>query len=428
MFGDIGNGYIGMMVNYGKEPIMPWKESTTMSQRREFVHLAMTEEVNMQGLCRRFDISAKTGYKWLHRYQEEGEKGLQDRSRRPHTSPNQTPPSKEQDVLAVRHTHPAWGGRKIQRRLNDKGHKSVPCPSTITAILHRHGCIDPSESSKHTPWQRFSAIGRSAYGGEAPAPNLPAFGGMDFKGHFLLQNHRRCHPLTVEDHHSRYALGLFACPGETMEIVQPHLITLFHTYGFILNGHVLRVYPDGFTVNGLPHRILCDNGPPWATRDDYRYTKLTVWLIRLGITVSHSRVCHPEILGKDERFHRTLHVELIGTKTFVDWDDSQRHFDQGRMVYNFQRPHEALGLATPASRYQPSPREFPDPLPPIEYNSCDIVRKVQAKGEISFHSRVFKVGRAFTGYPVALRPTLTDGIFDVYFCNQRIVTINLSNK
>jgi len=397
MFGDIGNSYIGMMVNYGKEPIMPWKESTVMSQRREFVHLAMTKEIKMRSLCQRFDISTKTGYKWLHRYEEEGEEGLQDRSRRPHTSPNRTPPSKEQEVLRVRHTHPAWGGRKIQRLLKDRGQKSVPCPSTITAILHRHGCIDPAESSKHTPWQRF----------EAPAPNL--MWQMDFMGHFLLQNNRRCHPLTVEDDHSRYALGLFACPGETREIVQPRLISLFRTYG-------------------LPHRILCDNGQPWGTREEYRYTKLSVWLIRLGITVSHSRVCHPQTLGKDERLHRTLQVEVIGTKSFADWDASQRHFDKWRMVYNFERPHEALGLATPASRYQPSSREFPDPLPPIEYNSRDIVRKVQGKGEISFHGCVFKVGRAFTGYPVALRPTLTDGLFDVYFCHQKIYTINMNEK
>jgi transposase InsO family protein len=404
MFGDIGNSYIGMMVNYGfilngftmngKEPIMPWKENTVMGQRREFVHLAKTEEVKMRSLCRRFDISTKTGYKWLHRYEEEGEEGLQDRSRRPHTSPNRTPPSKEQDVLAVRHAHSSWGGRKIQRLLNDRGQKSVPCPSTITAILHRHGCIDPAESSKHTPWLRF----------EAPEPNL--LWQMDFKGHFLLQNHARCHPLTVEDDHSRYALGLFACSGETMLIVQPHLISLFRTYG-------------------LPHCILCDNGQPWGTKDEYRYTKLSVWLIRLGIAVSHSRVSHPQTLGKDERLHRTLRAELIGTKTFVDLDDTQRHFDQWRMVYNFERPHEALALAVPASRYQPSPREFPDPLPPIEYNNSDIVRKVQGKGEISFYGRVFKISKAFAGYPVALRQTLTDGLFDVYFCTQRISTINL---
>jgi transposase InsO family protein len=395
MFGDMGNTYIGMMGNYGKEPIMPWKESTTMSQRREFVHLAMTRDVKMRGLCRRFDISAKTGYKWLHRYQEEGEEGLQDRSRRPHTSPYRTPPSKEQDVLAVRHAHSTWGGRKIQRWLTDRGQKSLPCPSTITAILHRHGAIDPTESSKHIPWQHF----------EAPEPNT--LWQMDFKGHFPLLNLLRCHPLTVVDDHSRYALGLDACAGETMDIVQPHLTRLFRTYG-------------------LPQRILCDNGQPWGTRDEYRYTKLSVWLIRLGIAVSHSRVCHPETLGKDERFHRTLRTELIRTKAFTDLDDCQRHFDQWRMIYNFERPHEALAMAVPASRYRPSPCEFPDPLPPIQYNSSDIVRKVQGKGEIFFHGRIFKVGKAFAGYPVALRPTSTDGLFMVYFCTQHISTINMN--
>jgi transposase InsO family protein len=397
MFGDMGNSYIGMMVVNGKEPIMPWRESTPMSERREFVHLAITGEMKMRGLCRRFGISAKTGHKWLRRYREEGEEGLGDRSRRPHTSPNRTPLNKEQAVLAARHAHSTWGGRKIQRWLTDRGEKSLPCPSTITAILHRHGCIDPAESSKHTAWQRF----------EAPAPNL--LWQMDFKGHFLLQNHLRCHPLTVEDDHSRYSLGLFACPVETMEIVQPRLISLFRTYG-------------------LPHRILCDNGQPWGTRDEFRYTKLTVWLIRLGIAISHSRVCHPETLGKDERFHRTLRVELLGTNTFVDLADTQRHFDQWRMVYNFERPHEALDMQVPASRYQPSSREFPDPLPPIQYDSTDLVRKVQGKGEIFFHGRVFQVSRAFAGYPVALRPTLTDGLFNVYFCHQKIYTINMNEK
>jgi hypothetical protein len=121
-------------------------------------------------------------------------------------------------------------------------------------------------------------------------------------------------------------------------------------------------------------------------------------------------------------------VELLGTKTFVDLADTQRHFDQWRMVYNFERPHEALDMEVPASRYQPSPREFPDPLPPIQYDSTDFVRKVQGKGEIFFHGRVFQISRAFKGYPVALRPTSTDGLFNVYFCTQQISTINLNDS
>jgi len=375
---------------------MPWKESTPMSERREFVELALTGDVNMRCMCRRFGISAKTGYKWLGRYRECGEEGLRDRSRRPHASPYHTITSMEQAILKVRESHPAWGGRKIRTWLNGKGYESLPSPSTITAILHRYGAIDPVESAKHTSWQRF----------EAPQPN--ALWQMDFKGHFPLVNRLRCHPLTVVDDHSRYALGLEACARETREIVQPLLTKLFRTYG-------------------LPHRILCDNGQPWGARDEYRYTKLSVWLIRLGIEVSHSRVCHPETLGKEERFHRTLHTELLHTRTFVDLNDCQRHFDQWRNLYNFERPHEALNMQVPANRYQPSPCEFPDPLPPIQYDTTDFVRKVQGKGEIFFHGRVFQVSRALAGYPVALRPTSIDGIFNVFFCTQKISTINLND-
>jgi transposase InsO family protein/transposase-like protein len=404
MFGEMGNTYIGMIVRYGKEPIMPWKESTVLDQRREFINLALSEDANIRFLCRRFGISAKTGYKWLNRYGEGGASALHDCSRRPHNSPYRTAASMEQAVLAVREAHPAWGGRKIRAWLsqfgswgNGRGHHPLPSPSTITAILHRCGAINPVESSKHMPWQRF----------EAPVPN--ALWQMDFKGHFPLLNRLRCHPLTVVDDNSRYALGVDACAGETKEMVQPHLTRLFRTYG-------------------LPRCILCDNGQPWGTRDEYRYTKLSVWLIRLGIAVSHSRVCHPETLGKNERFNRTLRVELISTKTFTDLDDCQRHFDQWRMIYNFERPHETLAMGVPASRYQPSPREYPNPLPPIEYNHSDTVRKVQGKGEIFFRGRVFKVSRAFAGYPVALRPTSTDGLFNVYFCTQQISTINLNDK
>jgi transposase InsO family protein len=397
MFGDMGNTYIGMIVRNGKEPIMPWKESTVLDRRREFVNLALSEDANIRFLCRRFGISAKTGYKWLSRYVEGGASALHNCSRRPHNSPYRTAASMEQAILAVREAHPAWGGRKIRRWLKDRGHHSLPSPSTITAILHRCGAINPVESTKHKPWQSF----------EAPLPN--ALWQMDFKGHFPLLNRLRCHPLTVVDDHSRYALGVEACARETKEIVQPHLTRLFRIYG-------------------LPRCILCDNGQPWGTRDKYRYTKLSVWLIRLGIVVSHSRVCHPETLGKNERFNRTLRVELISAKTFTDLDDCQRHFDQWRMIYNFERPHETLAMDVPASRYKPSPREYPNPLPPIEYNHSDTVRKVQGKGEVFFRGRVFKVSNAFAGYPVAIRPTSTDGLFNVYFCTQQISTINLNVK
>ena len=142
-------------------------------------------------------------------------------------------------------------------------------------------------------------------------------------------------------------------------------------------------------------------------------TPLTVWLLRLGVGVRHGRPWHPQTQGKQERFHRTLKAEVLTGPVFGDFAKVQTRFDQWRQVYNHERPHQALGMAVPASRYQVSPRTFPEVLPAIEYGPGDIVRKVQDQGKISFQNRDFRVGKAFRGYPVAVRPTLQEGVFTV---------------
>ncbi|NUY36145.1 helix-turn-helix domain containing protein, partial [Paraburkholderia sp. JPY303] len=135
---------------------MPWNPRNTMNLRLEFVNLALQEGANRRELCRRFGISAKTGYKWLARHaQGDSATALGDRSRRPLQSPARTTPSVEQQVVELRQAHPAWGGRKISRRLRDQGHMDVPAPSTVTGILHRHGLIEDAASAAATPWQRF---------------------------------------------------------------------------------------------------------------------------------------------------------------------------------------------------------------------------------------------------------------------------------
>ncbi|MFN0159109.1 MAG: IS481 family transposase [Bacteroidota bacterium] len=374
---------------------MPWKAVSAMSLRLEFVRLAMNESSNIRSLCRRYAISPKTGYKWIDRYREAGAKALEDRSRRPHYSPCQTAPGVEQMILRLREKHPAWGARKLRARLLMQGYGELPSISTITTILHRHGCINPVDTKKHQPYQRF----------EATEPNL--LWQMDFKGDFPML-HGRCYPLTVLDDYSRFSLGLVACSNQRRETVQEHLIVTFRRYG-------------------LPQRILTDNGGPWGSCGHEAYTELGVWMIRLGISLSHSRICHPQTLGKDERFHRTLKAEVIAARSFESTDHCQDTFDAWRTMYNFERPHEALAMAVPASRYSHSPREYPESLPPFDYGRHDIVRKVQAKGEISFHGKEFKVGKAFRGYHVAVRPTTTDGTFNVFFYHEHIAQISLNN-
>ncbi len=170
--------------------------------------------------------------------------------------------------------------------------------------------------------------------------------------------------------------------------------------------------------------MTMDNGSPWGNPGLLPYTVLTLWLIRLGIRVSHSRPYHPQTQGKDERFHRTLKTELLARVPLLDAAQAQSSFDAWRQVYNQERPHAALNMQTPARRYRISSRAFPETLPPIEYPAGDEVRRVQGKGEISFKGHLFGLCQPLHGQPVALRPTSTDGLWQVFFCHHHIADID----
>jgi transposase InsO family protein len=334
-------------------------------------------------LCRQFRISSRTAYKWLKRYEEDGEAGLGDRSRRPKHIFHQTVKEMEAKVVEVR-AETGWGGRKIARVLLDQGYEGVPHPNTITDILRRAGKLEGEECQKHKPVERF----------ERGCAN--ELWQMDFKGHFPMEQ-GRCHALTVLDDHSRYCVGLRACGDERSRTVKSQLESIFRQYG-------------------LPEAILCDNGTSW--RGGYAQkglSQISVWLIRLGVSVLHGRPRHPQTQGKDERFNRTLKQELLQNTTFVDLQDSQYRFDVWRDRYNLIRPHEALALDAPFRHYQPSQRPFPEILPPLEYPANALVRKIHTTGEVTYLDKEYRVGKGLIGEYVELRPTETDGSFDVYF-------------
>lgn len=379
---------------------MPWKEVSMVDQRREFVRLAASGEVSKAELCRRLGISRDTGHRLLREHAEQGDAALLRRSRRPHASPRQSAPAMEQAVLSLRERHPAWGGRKLARRLRDLGHSAVPAPSTITAILRRHDRLGPGMAAGQQPWQRF----------ERAEPN--ELWQMDFKGHFALRD-GRCHPLTVLDDHCRYALGLRACADERETTVRGQLIALFRRYG-------------------LPQAMLCDNGPPWGATGQTMangaraFTRLEVWLMRHGIDTRHGRPRHPQTQGKDERFHRTLGIEVLQMRQpIADLPTAQAAFDAWRDVYNHERPHDALGLDTPASRYRPSPVAFPETAPEPQYDAADLIRRVRRDGSISFKGCYRPICQGFAGQTIALRPTAQDGLWVVFFSRFAITQIDL---
>ena len=373
---------------------MPWRELTVIDQREEFVKLALMPGANLSELCRRFGIARSNGHKWLGRYLAEGREGLADRSRRPHHSPARTEAAVEAEVLRVREeSNNAWGGRKIAHVMEREGAASVPSISTITAILGRHGRLGQRASEHPGPYQRF----------ERAQPN--ELWQMDYKGDFALSRGQRCHPLTVIDDHSRYALCAQACDNEQDHPTRERLAAVFRRYG-------------------LPDAMLMDNGSPWGDSGGGRFTAFAVWLLRLGIRVTHGRPYHPQTQGKDERLHRTIKAE-IALDRLADLDDCQRALDRWRHVYNHHRPHQAIGMATPSERYRVSERPFPEILPPVEYGSDDIVRKVDAAGDISFKSRRIRLGKPFRGERIALRQAATDGVFSIHFGAHQIGTVDL---
>ena len=272
-----------------------------------------------------------------------------------------------------------------------------PAPSTVTGILRRNGIELGRQGGGTQPFIRF----------EHAAPN--DLWQMDFKGDVAMQQ-GRLHPLTVLDDHSRFSVALEACPDQTAGTVRERLIKAFRRYG-------------------LPRCIAVDNGPPWG--DGGRgegFTGLTVWLIEQAIAVAHSRPLHPQTLGKDERFHRTLKAEAMAGPPFAGIAAAQTAFDRFRHSYNSERPHQALGGNVPIARYQPSRRDFMEVVAPFDYAETDIVRRVQNGGRIAALGRDLRIGRAFVGKLVALRPTATDGLFDAFFRHQKITSFDLTQS
>jgi transposase InsO family protein len=321
---------------------------------------------------------------------------LEERSRRPHFQPHKTESALEQRIIELRQKHPAWGGRKLRRRLLDLGFDQIPAASTITEILRRHDLLDPHHPSAQGPWQRF----------DHPSPN--DLWQMDFKAPLPTVRNGLCYPLTLLDDHSRFSLAIAPCVDQRLGTVQRALQQVMERYG-------------------LPQAILCDNGIPWHGADPAcSFSALSVWLLRVGVDVWHGRPYHPQTQGKEERFHRTFGLELLDrTTAWLDHQHCGQEFERFRDCYNLERPHQALQLAVPASRYRPSARLFPAQLPQAQYLAEDQVRLVRAKGEVKFQGKLYYIGQAFGGLCIAFRPTRQDGCFELFFSWKKIGFLDL---
>jgi transposase InsO family protein len=367
---------------------MPWKESRIMNERMKFVGDVLKGERTMTELCRTYGIARKTGYKWMERYQVAGPSGLEDLTHRPKKCPQATPEEIVNQVLEVRYKYPTWGAKKIRARLElSNAAIEWPAVSTVGEILKRAGLVC---KSKHR--RRVMASEEPCC--EANAPNH--LWCMDFKGFFRCQNRQRCDTFTISDAYSRFLIRCEAIRKTDSESVD-------------------AICDSAMREFGMPERIRTDNGVPFASSGLLGLSRLGLKWIRLGI--AHERIDPgmPTQNARHERLHRTLKQDAA-TPPAADLLDQQKRFLEFRQVYNFERPHEALDLATPGSAYVPSPRELPKCLPPIEYGPDFVVRRVKNHGEFGWNNEHVFISTVLSREVLGFLPIAED-VYQVWWGN-----------
>ena len=374
---------------------MPWSQTSPMDQRTQFIADYLREVLSVTELCDLYGIARKTAYKWIDRYLRQGPAGLEERSRRPQVSPNRTPDEVTQALLEARRRHPSWGGKKLLTLVH-KRHLSwdLPHRSTVCDILNRHGMV-----AKKRQRRRIGHPGKPT--SQILAPN--DVWSADYKGQFRTGNGIYCYPLTVADGFSRYLLGCQGLDSTAVAQAKPVFTRLFKEYG-------------------LPQRIRTDNGVPFATNTLARLSSLSAWWVRLGVLPELIEPGKPQQNGRHERMHRTLKAETTRPAA-GSLAAQQRKFNAFREEFNNERPHEALDMQTPACLYQPSVREMPNKIPPLEYPDRFEVRYVSANGGIRWNRGWINVSIVCVGEYVGLEE-IDDGIWNVYFGPLKLGRLN----
>ena len=377
---------------------MPWKASSVMEERLRFVARLLDGE-SMTDVCRELGISRKTGYKVFDRYKEHGLEALTDRSRRPVRYANQLPPPIEGLIVRLKREKPHWGARKIRelllRRLD--GDVRIPAKSTIHAVLNRHGLVKRGGGPRHRA--RGTPLSEGAASNDLWC--------ADFKGEFKLGNGRYCYPLTVTDQASRF---LLLC--EALESTREEL--------------AFTAFERLFVERGLPLAIRSDNGVPFASPNSlFNLSKLSVWWLRLGITIERIKPGRPQQNGRHERMHLTLKKEAT-RPAGINSLQQQARFDAFVHEFNTERPHEALAMKCPAELYLVSPRHY-DGIPELIYPFHDRDVLVTACGRICLHRKKINISTVLAGQKLGIKE-VDEGIWLVSFSHYDLGYFDLEQK
>lgn len=375
---------------------MPWKEQRLETMREEFVKRVLAHEKSKSELCREYGISRPTGDKWMSRYLS-GE-ALSDLSRAPKSLPGKTGAETESNIVTYRRKYPAIGAVKMRRIMENDGYTQLPSTRTFNEIFKRNGLITKESSEAATPYERF----------EKSYPN--EMWQADFKGHFAMENGARCHPLNIVDDYSRMNLCCAPLSSEKFSEVKLCVENVFRQYG-------------------LPFSFLCDNGNPWGTSQSTGFTSFEVWLMELGVLTLHGRFLHPQTQGKEERFNGSFTRECLKYNSIRDAAHAAKVFEEYRAFYNNIRPHMALHLEVPASKYRSSPREYPSGIREWEYADGLKVHKVKSSGYITILGQGYFLSEAFGDKQIAFRESgKSDRLINLYFRQFCIGQIDMEKR
>ena len=365
---------------------MPWEVTGPVRERERFIETYLSGLYTISELADRFRVSRQKLHKWLARHNAGGMPALADQSRAPHKIPHRTNDDIADQIIAFRRRFPHMGPRKIIARLTElHPHTCWPAPSTAGDILRRAKLVTARER-RHPSAHPLRSRSQPAEPNDLMT--------IDYKGHFLLGDHRYCYPLTIVDHVSRFILACDAFPSNEYP-------------------HTRRAFERVFREYGLPRAILSDNGSPFGSPGLARLSRLSLWWVRLGIAIERIVPGHPEQNGAHERMHRTLKAETARPpqRTMAR---QQSRFDEFRRVFNHERPHEALAQKRPATVYRPSPRQYPESLPPIEYGGHLEKRTIAHNGMMRWKDERIFTSKTLAGEVVGLEE-IDDGIWSLYY-------------
>lgn len=378
---------------------MSWRNYKAEEQKMLFISDWLNNELTMADLCRSYGISRKTGYKLLHRYQEEGQEAFNEKSSARYIISNQTSSAIVEKIIALKYKHINFGPKKLRLRLMQNYPKEQwPAVSTFGEILKKHGLVKPRKYRRRVePYSEPFAH----------CQEINQIWSADFKGKFRLGNQKYCYPLTITDNYSRFLLTCQGMYRPTLKETKEHFEKAFYLYG-------------------LPDFIRTDNGAPFAGTGTAGLSQLSIWWLKLGIIPERIDLGCPEQNGRHERMHRTL-KEATTKPPKINLRRQQHKFDSFSHEYNHERPHESLNGKCPGEIYKASPKLLPSKLPEICYPNHFEIRLIRSNGQIKWDGKKYFISELLYGEPVGIEQ-IDESKIAIYFSKLKIKVINLNNN